>query len=193
MKRVIGWVGLFLVCASSASAQVRWDSPFLVSPRPAPGVGIFLVDVAGGDIGALVRWQPTPTAWGLRIGLAEAPRDDVGVFFGGDVSGGITRASTDFPLDMDWVFGVGAGIADDVVVSLPIGLTLGHTFTGQGATFTPYLTPRLVLDAIFDGEDDLDLDFAVDLGLDLRLRQNWMIRFGATFGDREAIAIGLVF
>jgi hypothetical protein len=191
------WVGaLLLASASSVQAQAKWDSPFLVSPRPAPGVGLFLADLdgPGTGVGALVTWLPSATSWGFRAGIVESRFDDIAVVAGADVSGAMTRSGGDMPLDMDWIFGIGLGVDDDVVVSVPVGITLGHTFTGEGAQFTPYLTPRVILDAWFgDPEETLDLAFAVDLGLDLRLRSNWTIRFGGSLGKREAIAIGVVF
>ena len=194
MRKFLVVVGLLLSTATAVSAQIRWDSPFLTPPKPAAGYGLFLVDVAGGGLGGMFTWIPSNTSWGLRLGIADAPRDQVGVFAGGDVSGAITRANRDFPFDMDWVFGVGASVADFVVLSVPVGLTLGHTFTGQGVTFTPYLTPRLVLDAQFDAPDDeLNLDFTLDLGIDLRFRSEWSVRFGATLTNRDALAIGIVF
>jgi hypothetical protein len=75
---------------------------------------------------------------------------------------------------------------------------VGHRFTGDGVTFLPYVTPRVVLDAFLGDEgegndDDLDLELAVDLGLDLRLTPQFLIRFGGTIGDRDGVAIGLVF
>jgi hypothetical protein len=169
----------------------------LAAPRATPGVGLYVADVGG--LGALLTYQPTRTSWGFRFGIAEddfgpGPDDDIVVFGGADVSGIITRANRNMPLDVDWVFGFGLGIEDNVLLSVPFGVSFGHTFPGQGASFTPYVTPRLIMDAFFgDGDDDLDLDLAVDLGLDLALRQGWTIRFGGTLGDREAIALGLVF
>ena len=193
MKKLFAMVGLVLATASSAAAQTRWDSPFLTPPKPGPGVGVFLMDGAGGDLGALVTWIPTQTSWGLRIGLADTG-DDISVFGGADVSGGITRSNSEFPFDMDWIFGIGASFGNFTVLSVPVGLTLGHTFVGQGASFTPYITPRLVLDALFDAPgDDVDLDLTADIGFDLRFRGPWKVRFGATLGDREAIALGMVF
>src|SRR5262245_60319044 len=124
MKKLTLIVGLLLVSASSVSAQVRWDSPFLTPPRPQPGVTAFMIDVAGGGLGGMITWIPTQTSWGLRFGLADEPGDEIGVFGGGDVSGAITRANRDFPFDMDWVFGLGLGISDFVVLSVPVGLTL---------------------------------------------------------------------
>ena len=199
MRRILVTAALLSACVSGLNAQIVWDSPFLVPPRPSPGLGIYLADVAGpGGTGALVTWQPTPTSWGFRFGIAESrgpdPDDDLAIFGGADVSGAIARASVNMPLDIDWVLGVGLGVADDVVVSVPIGLTFGHSFQGEGATFTPYATPRVIMDAWFgDRNETLDLELAVDLGLDLRLQPGWTIRFGGTIGDREAIAIGVVF
>ncbi|MGH7459659.1 MAG: hypothetical protein ACREMA_01360 [Longimicrobiales bacterium] len=192
MRTFVISAALTLACASGAAAQIVWDSPFLVPPRPSPGFGIYLADV--GDVGGLVTWQPSPTSWGFRVGIANTPRDNIGIFGGADVSGALTRSSANMPLDIDWLFGVGAGVADDVIVSVPVGLTLGHTFQGDGAQFTPYVSPRLIVDGIFGEEDDeLELAFAIDLGLDLRLQPGLTIRVGGTLGDREAIAIGLVF
>jgi hypothetical protein len=194
MKKLLVVAGLVLSSASGLSAQTRWDSPFLTPPRPTAGYGLFLWDVYRGGLGALFTWIPTQTSWGLRVGIADAPGDQVAFFGGGDVSGGITRSSSDFPFDMDWVFGIGISASDFVVLSVPVGLTLGHTFTGQGVTFTPYITPRLVFDALFDSPgDDTDLDFTADIGFDLRFRSNVTVRFGATLSDREALAIGVVF
>lgn len=197
IKTVLLIAGILGVGAQSAAAQVKWDSPLLTPPRPTPGMGLFLVDVDGGGAGAMFTWQPTPRSWGFRLGIADS-RDDVAVFGGGDVSGAITRERADFPLDIDWVFGVGASIADWFVVSVPAGITIGHTFDAESAQFTPYLTPRVFLDARFgdDGrgdDSDLDLGVAVDIGLDLRFNQNWRIRFGGSLGDRDGLAIGVVF
>jgi hypothetical protein len=193
------WLSITLsLVATAAQAQIKWDSPFLVPPRPQPGLGIFLADFDGAGTGALVTWQPSPTSWGFRGGLAErcCRRDGIAAVLGADVSFALTRARTDMPLDIDAVLGVGAGIDDSVVLSIPLGLTLGHTFTGQGAQFTPYAIPKISVDAWFDDDDrdeNLDLAFSVDIGLDLRFQQGWLVRFGGSLGDREAIAIGIVF
>ena len=106
------------------------------------------------------------------------------------------------PLDIAWVLGAGLGFGDYAVLSIPFGVTLGRTLHGDnGMRFTPYMTPRLILDAAFGVEtgpnggasDDVDLDFTVDIGLDLALQRAWTVRFGATLGDRSGLAIGLVF
>lgn len=185
-----------------ASAQAAWDSPLLLPPRPQPGLGIFLADMEGGGLGVLGTWRSSTWDYGLRFGLSEGRGDeDLAVFGGVDFMGPINTASSDFPLDIDWVLGAGAGIGDGVRLSVPLGLTLGYSFQGEDARFIPYVTPRVVMDAFFGRENrdsELDLGIAVDLGLDLRLLRGGAmagktIRVGASIGDRDALAIGIVF
>jgi len=191
-------MGLVLLGAGSAHAQVVWDSPMMMPPNAQRGLGLFLTDPASGNLGVLGTWRSggAPNNLGFRIGLAEDRRDDVTIFGGIDIAGRLTRASSDFPLDIDWVFGAGASIGDFFWLAFPVGISVGHTFTGDGVRFTPYATPRVILDARFGDRwrgDKLDLDVAVDLGLDLQFQPGWAIRFGGTLGDREAVAIGVVF
>jgi hypothetical protein len=197
-------VALALFLPGVASAQVAWDSPMLLPPGSQPGFGLYLIDVHFGEIGVLGTWRSPSWNFGLRGGIAEDIRrrgdDDSGVaiFAGIDFDGRLTRSSDEFPLDMDWVLGAGLSVGDDVWIAVPLGLSLGHTFRGEGVDFTPYATPRVVLDAILGengrgDDDDVSLDFAFDLGLDLRFSRNFTVRFGATLGDREAVAIGVVF
>ncbi|MFW6202327.1 MAG: hypothetical protein ACOC8B_07100 [Gemmatimonadota bacterium] len=197
--RIIGALALVFGLAVPVQAQIAWDSPLLVPPRADDGFGLFLTDPQGGSLGFLGTWRPSaaPPRLQFRLGLAEetAFADDLAVYGGVDGSSLITRATDEFPLDVAWAAGVGISVGDIVNVAFPFGLVLGRTFTDGDASFTPYVSPRVVLDAIFDhpvADDDLDLDLAVDLGLDLGLG-GWLIRFGGTVGDREALAIGIVF
>jgi hypothetical protein len=205
-KGRIWWI---VLCASlapaAASAQTAWDAPLLLPPRPADGFGIFLTDMHRGGIGVMGTWQSPVWNYGLRAGISEGPgRDGLAVFGGIDYSGALNRADANFPLDIDWVFGAGLGVSDGVLLSFPLGLTAGHSFRGQGGVFTPYVTPRVVLDAAFgrDAPNDrshVGLDLAVDLGLDIRILGGGgpfggtTIRFGGTIGDRSALALGVVF
>jgi hypothetical protein len=190
-----------LVLPAGASAQTAWDSPLLLPPRPQPGLGIYLADMHAGGLGVLGAWRSSTWNYGLRFGLSEGSGDeDVAVFGGVDYTGLINTATSDFPLDVDWLLGAGAGISDGVRFSVPLGLTLGVSFQGEDARFVPFMTPRVVLDAFFGNDargSDLDLDLAVDVGLDLRLMRGPMagksIRFAASLGDRDALAVGVVF
>lgn len=203
MKRFC--LGILIVTLTSlpaaVSAQVAWDSPLLLPPRPQPGLGIFLADMDPGGLGVLGTWRSSTYNYGLRFGIAEGAGDeDLAVFGGVDYLGTINTASTDFPLDVDWLLGAGASVGDGLLLSAPAGLTVGHSFQTEGARFIPYVTPRVIFDAYFaSGDSDLDLGFAVDVGLDVRLMGSGgpfagrSIRFGASIGDRDALALGLVF
>lgn len=188
---------LLLLPGQRAAAQAAWDAPWLVPPGPTPGIGIFLSDPYGADLGVVFTWRSPTGKYGLRGGIAD--NSDVSGFGGIDFSGPITRAHYDFPLDVDWVFGAGLGIGHSVLVSIPLGVNLGHTFRDSGIAFTPYITPRVVFDALFadnnndrGDNDKTDLNFAADIGLDLRFTRGFVVRFGGTLG-RDAVAVGLVF
>ena len=191
-----------LVLPAAVSAQAAWDSPLLLPPRPQPGLGIYLADMEAGGLGVLGTWRSATWNYGLRFGIAEGRGDeDLAVFGGVDYMGAINTASSDFPLDVDWVLGAGAGIGDGVRLSLPAGLSLGYSFQGEDARFIPFITPRVIMDATFGSDErdsELDLGLAVDVGLDLRLLRGGAfagrsIRFAASLGDRDALALGVVF
>ena len=195
-KLAMGVAALVVLGAAPAAAQVGWESPLLTPPRNDLGVGVYLMETYAGGVGVMAHWRgaPAPAGFGIRGGIAEGRRDDgIAVFGGLDLAGTLTRGeAADFPLAVDWVLGIGASVGDDLVISVPAGITVGHSFRAENATFAPFLTPRVVLDAAFGSEDELDLDFAADLGLDLQFAPTWLIRFGASLG-RDALAVGVVF
>jgi hypothetical protein len=194
---------LVLLLPANGRAQTAWDAPLLLPPRPADGFGIFLVDMHRGGIGLLGTWQSPTWNYGLRGGISAGPGgDDLAVFGGVDYSGPVNTATADFPIDIDWIFGAGIALSDGARISFPLGLTAAHSFQAEGARFTPYLTPRVVLDGFFGGDaraSSMGLGLAVDLGLDLRITggdgpfAGSTIRFGASVGDRSAIGLGVVF
>lgn len=199
MRRYIGGLAtaLFLVTAAPAQGQVAWDAPLLVSPDTPAGWGLFLTDPAPGNgIGVLTTWRSGGPI-GFRLGLGEDGRDDVTVYGGFDYSGRMVRYSEDFPMNIDWVLGAGLGVGDAVLLTFPLGVSIGRGFDAEGVWFNPYLAPRLVVDGWL-GRDDppgdsLDLGFALDLGVDIAFDPGWAIRFGATVADRTALAIGFSF
>jgi hypothetical protein len=166
------------------------------------GVGIHLVEVWPCDeIGALLTWRDggAPSGLGFRVGLAEDCGGDLAGYGGIDFTVPWIQASEDFPLDVVWFVGGGIGIGDDILLSFPFGVSLGRALDLEDVVFVPYVSPRLVLDAWFgdDGpgrnDDDLELNFVVDLGTDIVLSDAFTLRFGASLGDREALAIGIAF
>jgi hypothetical protein len=195
-----------LLLPGQGRAQTAWDSPLLLPPRAADGLGIFLTDMHAGGIGIMGTWQVPGWNYGVRAGISEGPAgNDLAVFGGVDYSGVVNRATADFPVDVDWVFGAGLALSDGARVSFPLGLSAGYGFQTESARFTPFLTPRVVLDTYFgrqegDGPNHgAGLGIAVDLGLDLTLPQDGgpfggtTVRFGLSVGDRVGVGVGVIF
>ncbi|CAN5721514.1 hypothetical protein BH23GEM9_BH23GEM9_12730 [soil metagenome] len=204
--RVMVWCATALtLMPCMAQSQTAWDSPLLLPPRPADGIGIYLVDMSGGGIGLMGTWRSPVWNFGVRAGMSEGGAgDELAVFGGVDFMGPVTTATADLPVDVDWIVGAGMGINDGARISFPAGLTASHSVQTEGARFTPFITPRIVLDGFIGGERrersrTVDLGFALDIGLDLRLTgiegpfAGSTIRFAASVGDRSAIGIGLAF
>lgn len=192
--------GAVITFTANLQAQVAWEAPWMASPRPPTGLGLYLADVAGGDLGFIGTWRgSSPSGLEFRFGIAEGPGDDLNGLAGVTFSGLLARETRDMPFDISWAAGAGIGFGDWALLTIPAGISFGHTFPGDGFTFTPYVTPRLVLDAALgddDGpgdDDDTDLGLAVDLGFDIGLRRGWTLRFGASLGEHEAFAFGIVF
>jgi hypothetical protein len=194
---LVGALAAPLLTPATARSQVAWDGPMLMAPGAPAGWGFHLVDPHPGDgLGGLVTWRsnPAPVGLGFRAGLFEGVRDDLGLVGGVDVSGTIHRGTGEVPTDVIWFVGAGAGIDDDLLLSFPAGIALGWSFQGDNVAFRPYVAPRLVLDAFVgdDREDDLDLGVAVEIGLDLAFDPDWAIRTAGSFGDRDAVSVGIV-
>lgn len=176
------------------SAQVAWDAPALMSPAAPSGFSVFLWEPAGGDLGALgtLRHSAGPVGLGYRAGIAEesGPGGDVAVAGGVDVSGFLGRQVEGSEIDVMWWAGGGLSIGSDWVVSGPAGIILGWSGGGDGVIFSPYGGAHLVLDLTGNAGDGVDLSGAGDLGLDLVFSSGWMLRVGASFGDRDSLAAG---
>ncbi len=197
--------GLFAGGAAPGTAQVAWESPMMLAPGTPAGVGFFLTDPHPGDLLAVMvtyRAQTAPRGMGLRFGITEEEFDEISIFGGADFSGPLLPATDEFPLDVIWIAGVGAGFSDDeFVVGFPLGISAGRVFDTESARFTPYLSPRLVLNGEFGdgregdsvGTDNLALEVAIDLGIDFAFSNRATLRFGAAIGDRDALAIGVNF
>jgi len=204
MRKRFGGIGFTLVflagMALPAEGQVAWDSPQLISPATPGGLGIYLVEAHPGDgLGVLTTWRGSrgPDGVGFRLGIAEGRGDDLSVFGGVDFSGVFYPHTNEFPLDVMWASGVGLGVGNYAILSVPFGVVLGRSLDADGVVFTPYFSPRLFLDAFLgddnDRRDNLDLGFAMDIGADVAFGASFDLRFAASLGDRETLAIGLVF
>ena len=167
-RRGAVWAVLLVgALAAPAQGQIAWETPMLIGPGAPGGFGAYLMEPwPGNGIGVMgtYRTSPVPVGLGFRVGLGE-------------------------------------GIGEDALLSFPLGMSFGVNLESEGITFRPYVAPRVVLDAVLGDEDppqgnddDLDLDVAADLGLDLAFDPAWTIRFAASIGDhRDGLLIGVAF
>ena len=196
MTRSLSAMVLFGLLAAPLSGQTAWDSPALLSPTVPSGFSIFLIEPAGGDLGALatLRHSAGPVGLGYRVGIAEGsgPVGDLAVSGGIDVSGVLARAVEGSEIDVIWWAGGGMSIGTDWLVSAPAGIMLGWSGSGGDVIFSPYGGVHVVLDLTGNDVDAVNFDGVADLGVDLVLSSGWMIRAGATLGSsRDAIAVGI--
>lgn len=174
--------------------QVVWDSPAMIQPGAPAGLSILLIEPhPGNEFGGLVMWrgQPAPVGLGFRGGIVEDAGGDVTGVLGLDLSGTLASPGSDGQPQVLWWTGAGIGFADEVIASFPLGVVLGWRATDESVTFMPYVGGHLALDVRSGPGDDLDLDGAVDLGMDLGFGSGFMVRFGAAVGGRDAFAIGV--
>ena len=194
MKRIFTATALIALLATPASGQIAWDAPALISPVVPSGLSLFLIEPAGGDLGALgtFRHSAGPVGVGYRASLAEesGPGGDLAVAFGIDVAGFLARAVEGSEVDLIWWAGGGMSVGSDWVVSAPAGIILGWSGEGDGVVISPYGGAHVALDITSNDGDALNFDAALDLGIDLVLRSGWMLRAGFALGDRESIAVG---
>lgn len=186
---------LFLLLVSSpAAGQILWDSPALVSPAVPSGVSLFAVNPEGGDIGGLFTFRhgAGPVGLGYRAAIAEeSGSGDVAVSGGIDVSGFLARGIENSEVDVIWWGGGGVGIGNETFFTAPLGIMLGWTGSDGEVLLSPYGGAHVVLDLTSIDGESVRFDGVIDLGLDLVLGSGWMVRFGASLGDRESLALGV--
>lgn len=186
-------LAITLVSPPGGSAQAVWDAPSFMYPGAPWGLTLALTDQSpGSGLGLLALWRRSaaPVGLGFRAGISEAPGDDVFALFGVDVSGSLTRAlGTRGPAAI-WWSGAGVSVGNDLIASLPLGVAFRWAWQGDGFTVAPWVGGHLAMDVRLGDRSDLDLDAAVDLGMDM-VFPGWVIRVGAALGGRDALAIGV--
>jgi hypothetical protein len=190
--RSILMVLVALGIASEANAQ--WQEPTFLPPRPGDDIGIYLSDIADFGIQGIWRQQGNLNL-GLRLGYIDTAGDGI-VTVGVETWDLLVDAGPDFPLDVAWTLGAGAGFNGGTVIQIPVGLTIGRTLPLETVAFQIYGHPRLGLFIYPDapeGVDELELEGLFDLGVDALLNENIKLRFGATFGEIDAVGIGIAF
>ena len=187
-------VTVLVLAAAPAWAQTAWDGPSLLAPHTPQGLSVLLAANGPGDaLGVLGQWRQdrAALALGYRVGLMQSDADGVSVFGGVDVSGVLAGSIEDADIQVLWWSGVGAGVGDELAVTVPLGLVAGWRGVGDGNVFAPYAGAHAALGVASGEGDSLSLDASLDLGLDLTLVSGWVVRFGASLFGRDALAVGI--
>lgn len=191
--RVLLIVIAALTVATGARAQA-WDVPSFLPPRPGEDIGAYIT--TQGDFGIEGIWrQQGNLNLGLRVGYVDFDVDDGAVIVGAESWGPLMTAGPEFPLDITWTAGVGAGFNGGTLFEVPAGLSIGRTFPLSNLMVQLYGHPRLAL--VFwsrNDQDDTDIEGLFDLGADIQLSPDWKLRLGFTLGGfDEAGGIGLAY
>ncbi len=196
-----------LAAPGEAHAQVAWDSPRLIGPESPGGLALYWLrsSAVGDEVdGAVATWA-LPGLGGsviVRGGVAIDAEDELSGMGGVDLRAPIARHTDGQPLDVEWHAGIGAGgWAEEggyVVVTLPMGVSAGRSWTSGAVWLAPYVSLGLALDLALGGEapeDEFTVSPASDVGLDFALdpARRMIVRVAMSLGDRQALAVGLSF
>ena len=190
-------LALLALPAASALAQ-ETGTPIFKAPYRAfdqHEFGASLSDPAAGDIAVegFYRYGRGPNDFSIRGGFADSDGDATAFLIGGDFRTQVLSYSDAFPLDGALTVGLGAIFFEgDDRFLLPVGISLGRRFDVEGSstTFVPYFHPVIV--PSFLG-DDSEVDFALGLGVDVRLSESLALRASGGLGDIDGVGISLAY
>lgn len=190
--RLLAMVLLAFSIASSARAQVAWDAPSFMPPRPGDDIGVYLSDL--GDFGIQGIWrQGGNLNLGVRLGYIDTAFDGI-ITVGVETWDLLAVAGDALPVDVAWTLGAGAAFNGGTALGVPLGLTFGLPVDFDPLRLQFYAHPRLGLfvHSVADNTN-LELEGLFDLGVDALLNENLKLRLGATFGHQDALGIGLAY
>ncbi|MDH5234087.1 MAG: hypothetical protein OEW77_03945 [Gemmatimonadota bacterium] len=184
-------------------AQVAPDAPRLISPRGSGGLGVHWVRsdaLPGAGPAVLVTWATPGLPDGVRfrggVGQGAATTN---AFFGGlDLQAPLRRAPAAGGVDVDWQSGFGVSIGEYTLLTLPVGLTGGVSWTSGSLWLAPYVTGGVAADMRLGGgapAREFVVATVIDVGLDLSLDEDreFVLRLAAGLGDRRAVSFGLAY
>lgn len=194
-------LALLVASSSRATAQVAWEAPRLLGPTAPvePGAAWVRFGGSGGGQGVVGTWRPSglPEPLSLRGGLARDADDDPAGLVGVDVRAPLLRRDDGARADVTWSTGAGVVVGEFVRVSVPVDLLLGRAWSSGSVWLAPYLTAGVVMDLDLGDEApgrEFHLRPTAGAGLDLALDpgRRVVLRAGASFGDHEALAVGVL-
>jgi hypothetical protein len=181
--------------AAQETGTPIFKAPFRAFDRSEIGASI---SDPGEGVGAAVegfyRYGSGPYDFSVRGGIADFNGPGSAVLLGGDFRTQVIHYNESFPLDGALTLGLGGVFGSDVddVIYLPVGLSVGRTFTVENSNvvFVPYAHPIVV--PIFGGGGD-DVGFSLGLGVDIKFSDRWAIRASGGLGDLEGVGISVAY
>lgn len=184
-----------LMAGSGPVAAQAWDTPTFFSPRPGEDIGVYLIDPEGpGDMGFAAIWRQEGN---LNLGVRGGFRDDH-FMLGAEFYRPLNVLGPQSPLLVSWILGLGATFNDVTWLRVPLGASIGLGLNAGTLNIMPYVHPRVAFDlfAVDVGgaeETETEFNFDLDLGADVSLGQRFVLRVGATFGDWDALGVGIAY
>jgi hypothetical protein len=195
-----GIVVLALLALPTVSAVAQetgtpnFKAPYRAFENHEFGASFSDYEAVSGALEGFYRYGRGQNDFGVRAGFADPSGEgDTRFLVGGEFRTQVLRYSEDFPLDGALTIGLGGNIGDgDDLFFIPLGISLGRQFDVEGSntTFVPYVHPVLV--PTFGGASD-EVEFALGLGVDVRLSPRWAIRASGGLGDIEGIGLSAAY
>lgn len=199
---IVTWaLGGVVALPPGLGAQIAPDTPRLISPHGSGGFAAHWVragTLPGDDDAVLVTWAMPglPDGVRLRAGGGTGAGGSAAGFGGVDVQAPLLRGGANRPFDLDWQGGIGVGVGEYLLITVPFGLTGGVSWTSGAVWLAPYVSAGLAADLRL-GDDAPAKEFQVDptleVGFDLSLdpERRFVLRAAASLGDRQALSLGL--
>lgn len=185
-----------------AQAQIAWDTPRMIGPETPGGFGAYWMRSGAlpGDGDAAFGTFTLPGTGGaiiLRGGVGNGANEEPAGFGGIDLRAPIARHSAEQPLDLEWFAGVGVGIGQYQLASMPMGVSAGRSWSSGAVWFAPYVSLGATLE-YRRGEEAPDEEFIVEptagVGVDLAFDpgRRFVVRAATSLADRQAVSVGLL-
>ncbi|KPJ83355.1 MAG: hypothetical protein AMS19_04760 [Gemmatimonas sp. SG8_23] len=194
-------IGLSLSAPAPVTAQLVWDTPRLIGPESPRGLGVYWMRAGAlpEDGDAVFGTWTLPGfdgALAIRGGGGRGAGGEVAGFGGLDARAPLARHTEGQPLDLEWTGGLGVGVGEYVLVSVPVGVSAGRSWSSGSVWLAPYVYLGLALDYRAGDaapDDEFDVQGSAGIGLDLALdrARRFVIRASAALADRQAVAVGL--
>ena len=202
LTSLLALVLLFGAMSGRADAQIAWDTPRLIGPETPGGFGAYWVrgGALPGDGDAAFATMTLPglgTAVTLRGGVGNGAGEEPAGFGGIDLRAPIARHGPTQPLDIEWHAGVGVGVGQYQIASLPMGVSAGRGWSSGSIWFAPYVAVGATAE-YRRGEEAPDEEFVVEptaeVGLDLAFDpgRRFIVRAATSLADRQAVSVGLL-